>query len=63
MFGAQDFIARARPKVECAQCGTLLNRPEWSEHISDREIRHLWACPACGYSFETHVRLAQPKAA
>jgi len=41
----------------CAQCGDLLIAPEWSEHVSERCIRHVWACEACGYEFETAVYL------
>ena len=41
----------------CAQCGHDLIAPEWSEHINERCIRHLWACEACGYEFETTVYL------
>ena len=41
----------------CAQCGDDLIAPEWSEHVSDRCVRHVWACEACGYEFETAVYL------
>jgi ribosomal protein L37AE/L43A len=41
----------------CAQCGDDLVAPEWSEHINERCVRHLWACEACGYEFETTVYL------
>jgi ribosomal protein L37AE/L43A len=39
----------------CAQCGVKIVAPEWSEHVSDRCVRHLWSCEACGYQFETSV--------
>ena len=39
----------------CAQCAAKIVAPEWSEHVSDRCVRHLWACEACGYQFETSV--------
>lgn len=61
MLGTRDLIARARPTTECAQCGKLVRRPEWSEYSREREVRHLWACAACGYTFETHVKFADPK--
>ena len=51
-------FARARPVIECAQCGEHLFVPEWSEFVDERRVRHLWACDACGYAFETTVRLA-----
>ena len=42
-----------RPITKCAQCGDRLFLPEWSEHMDDRCVRHLWKCESCGYSFET----------
>ena len=45
-----------RPIVPCAQCGDMLLAPQWSEHLDDCHIRHLWCCTACGYQFETLVR-------
>jgi len=39
----------------CAQCGDALVAPEWSEHVSERCVRHLWSCEACGYEFETSI--------
>lgn len=56
-------LVLARPMVECAQCGTHLFAPEWSEYLDDRHVRHLWACEACNYSFETLVRFPSLKAA
>lgn len=47
--------ARSRPVNFCAQCGDTLFVPEWSEHLDERRVRHLWACEACGYRFETLV--------
>jgi uncharacterized Zn finger protein len=47
----------SRPMLECAQCGEQLFIPEWSEYVDERRIRHLWACEACGYAFETTIRM------
>jgi hypothetical protein len=47
--------AHTRPVTPCAQCGELLFAPEWSEHVSERRVRHLWVCEACNYKFETLV--------
>jgi uncharacterized protein with PIN domain len=47
--------ARLRPVTECAQCGTRLFGPEWSEYINEHRARHLWMCVSCGYDFETLV--------
>jgi hypothetical protein len=37
--------------------------PEWSEHLSERRVRHLWSCDACGYRFETVVAFPEPEIA
>jgi ribosomal protein S27AE len=44
-----------RPHMPCAQCGESLFMPEWSEHVDERRVRHLWECDACGYAFEAVV--------
>jgi hypothetical protein len=44
----------------CAQCGRTILMPAWSEHVSERRIRHLWECDACGYTFETLVCFPEP---
>lgn len=41
--------------LPCAQCGTELNAPTWSEPVSELQVRHLWNCHDCGYVFETLV--------
>jgi uncharacterized Zn finger protein len=51
----------ARLSNECAQCGSTLTAPEWTEYRGERCIRHLWACDACGYVYETIVYL-KPRA-
>ena len=43
--------------LPCAQCGDPLVAPQWSEHVSERCVRHLWSCEACGYEFETSIYL------
>jgi ribosomal protein L37AE/L43A len=53
--GDATKYARSRPVVECAQCAEPLFVPEWSEHVDDRRVRHVWNCEACRYSFETTV--------
>ena len=51
--------APPRPMIECAQCGEQLFVPEWSEHVDDRRVRHLWQCEDCGYVFETTISFAE----
>jgi hypothetical protein len=36
----------------------FLLAPEWSEHLSDYYIRHVWSCETCGYQFEDTVCLS-----
>jgi ribosomal protein L37AE/L43A len=42
----------------CAQCGELFIAARWSEHLSERCVRHVWECDACGYQFETAIYLS-----
>ncbi len=51
----------SRPVLPCAQCGTTLFGPEWSEYIDDRRVRHLWSCDACDYRFESIVCFPAPE--
>ena len=37
----------------CAHCGLALVAPTCSEYLSEIEVRHLWVCEGCGYSFVT----------
>jgi len=39
----------------CPQCSAWLLAPDWSEHLNERCVRHIWSCDACGYEFETAV--------
>jgi hypothetical protein len=58
-----DTLAERMRMVEvnkntCPQCGDWLLAPNWSEHLSERCVRHTWSCDACGYEFETSVYFA-----
>lgn len=55
--------SRYRPTDCCDQCGEPMFLPEWSEYLSERRVRHLWSCEACGYRFETTVTFAEAEAA
>lgn len=46
--------------MTCTQCGDALIAPEWSECVSDRQVRHSWFCLQCGARFETAVDLDEP---
>jgi hypothetical protein len=53
-------FSQSRPIAPCAQCAGMLFAPEWSEYMDHRRVRHLWACDACGYEFETLVCYPEP---
>jgi hypothetical protein len=51
-------IASARPSsfgLRCVHCDNELIAPEWTEHSSERHIRHLWHCRKCDCRFETVI--------
>ena len=52
---------REGPVTQYAQCGATIIAPEWSEHRSDRCVRNVWSCEACGYQFESTVYFSAPK--
>lgn len=64
MYQAMNVPASNRPLVRntCAQCGESLIAASWSEHLSERRIRHVWECDSCGYEFETTVYLSADEA-
>ena len=41
----------------CPNCNDVMLAPAASEHVNEREVRHFWACEACGHEFTTAVRL------
>jgi len=50
-------------KNMCPQCSGWLLAPNWSEHMSERCVRHTWSCEACAYEFETTVFFPAPEKA
>ncbi len=46
---------RAAYGAPCAQCGATLAAPVWSEEVNDWQVRHLWTCDDCDYSYESLV--------
>jgi predicted RNA-binding Zn-ribbon protein involved in translation (DUF1610 family) len=53
---ARPFSAPAR----CPQCGDLMVAPLVSEFVDEGEIRHHWACEACGQTSVTTIALCEP---
>jgi uncharacterized protein with PIN domain len=60
---AQRSRLATHNKNTCPQCSGWLLAPDWSEHLSERCVRHAWSCEACGYEFETAVFFSTPVAA
>jgi hypothetical protein len=46
-------------RLLCPRCQDLIIAATQSEHVSRNEIRHSWACEACGHQFRTTVRYLQ----
>lgn len=42
-------------KQPCPQCDGDIVAPTWSEYGPAGRVRHVWACDACKYEFETIV--------
>lgn len=42
----------------CPRCGDSLLAAESSEFLSEGQVRHFWACDACGQQFHTAVTVA-----
>jgi RNase P subunit RPR2 len=43
--------------MACTECKELVIAPEWSVHVSKREVRHFWRCENCGHAIEMAVNL------
>jgi len=43
-------------RLFCPQCDDLIIAATKSQHVSTNEVRHWWACEACGHEFRTTVR-------
>jgi uncharacterized protein (DUF983 family) len=48
-------LARVLPRARCPNCGEALLIAQASEFVAGGEIRHHWACDACGEDFSTVV--------
>jgi hypothetical protein len=43
-------------RLFCPRCRDLIIAATKSQHVSINEVRHWWACEACGYEFRTTVQ-------
>jgi len=46
------FVSCSSYGKTCDECDGLLIAPEWSAHVSKREVRHFWRCENCGHTME-----------
>lgn len=53
---AYSIVPYKISRLFCPQCQDLIIAATKSQHVSTNEIRHWWACEACGYEFRTTVR-------
>ena len=37
----------------CPNCAAYIIPATWSERVSERCVRNVWSCEACGFEFET----------
>jgi ribosomal protein L37AE/L43A len=45
--------ASIEPMRICPNCGAYVIAATWSERVSERCVRNVWSCEACGCEFET----------
>ena len=43
----------AKPLHVCPNCSAYVVAAIWSERVSERCVRNVWSCEACGCEFET----------
>ena len=56
-------LADSRPcsfPARCPHCGDCMVAPLVSEFVEGDEIRHHWACEACGQTSTTSIPLCEP---
>ena len=49
--------ASGKPLHLCPNCGAHMIAAIWSERVSERCVRNVWSCEACGFEFETAAYL------
>jgi ribosomal protein L37AE/L43A len=45
--------ASGKPLHLCPNCAAYIIAATWSERVSERCVRNVWSCEACGFEFET----------
>ena len=49
--------ASGKPLHLCANCSACIIAATRSERVSERCVRNVWSCDACGFEFETAAYL------
>ena len=50
VFGVNG--ASGKPLHLCPNCSAYIIAATWSERVSERCIRNVWSCEACGFELE-----------
>ncbi len=50
--------ASGKPLHLCPNCAAYIIAATWSERVSERCVRNIWACEFCGFEFETSAYLS-----
>jgi ribosomal protein L37AE/L43A len=56
VFGVNG--ASGKPLHLCPNCSAYIIAATWSARVSERCVRNVWACEACGFEFETAAYLS-----
>jgi hypothetical protein len=48
---------RGNPHRLCTNCGDVMIAATTSKYVSERCVRNVWSCDACGFEFETAATL------
>ena len=46
-----------KPLRLCTNCGDVMIAATSSKYVSERCVRNVWSCDACGFEFETAATL------
>ena len=52
------LLSRRLGPPACPECNHVVFAAVGSEYVTERHVRHLWVCDACGCEFRTSVELS-----
>jgi predicted RNA-binding Zn-ribbon protein involved in translation (DUF1610 family) len=53
---------RGNPLRLCTNCGDAMIAATSSKYVSERCVRNVWSCDACGFEFETAATFTMRRA-